>query len=79
MTETAAHTSRADHMAWCKQRANEILDGGDIGGAWTSMVSDLGKHPETEDHPAIMLGTMQVVSGMLSTVPQMRHFIDGFA
>jgi hypothetical protein len=65
-------------MAWCKQRALEYVDKGDVSQAWASMVSDLRKHPETEGHAAIDLGTMMLFSGNLKTATQMRDFIEGF-
>lgn len=37
-------TTRADHLAWCKQRALQYVDAGDLTGAYASMTSDLGKH-----------------------------------
>lgn len=43
--------NRAEHLAWAKQRALEYLDAGDLGNAIASMVSDLGKHPETRSVP----------------------------
>ena len=50
------NTTRADHLAWCKSRALKYVDAGDLNQAYASMVSDLGKHPQTEDHAAIQLG-----------------------
>lgn len=70
--------TRQEHMEWCKQRAREYLDRGDCSSAWASMVSDLGKHPETQEHAGIQLGMMQVMGGMLNTEPKMRTFIEGF-
>jgi len=55
-----------------------IDNGGDIGGAYSSMVSDLRKHPETADHIAIGLGMQMMMIGKLRTAEEMRHFIDGF-
>ena len=69
--------TRQEHLDWCKQRALEILDTGDISQAYASMVSDLGKHPETEGHPAIQLGMMLMLGGNI-TEKQIREFIDGF-
>ena len=70
--------TRQEHLDWCKQRANEYLDAGDVQNAYGSMASDLGKHPETQGHAAIQLGMMMMISGHLSSVPEMRKFIDGF-
>ena len=70
--------TRSEHLDWCKERALEYVDAGDLGQAYASMVSDLGKHPETQDHPAIMLGMMLMMSGQLSNPSEMRDFINGF-
>lgn len=70
--------TRQEHMEWCKQRALEYVDT-DPQGAYASMVSDLGKHPETANHVGIQLGMMQMIGGMLSTPAEMRKFIEGFA
>jgi hypothetical protein len=70
--------SRAEHLAWAKRRALEYVNHGEVREAFASISSDLGKHPETEGHPGIMLGLMQMMGGMLSTPQQMRAFIEGF-
>jgi len=69
--------SRAEHLAWCKQRALQYVDSGDTANAFASLVSDLRKHPETEDHAAAELGMMLMMSGHLSTEKDMREFIEG--
>ena len=69
---------RQEHIAWCKQRALEYVDAGDIVGGLASMFSDLRKHEETEDHPAIQLGAMLMMGGYLSTKQQVEDFINGF-
>jgi len=70
--------TREEHLQWCKERALEYVDAGDLQNAMTSMFSDLGKHKETENHVGIQLGYMMLISGMLSTPAQVREFIDGF-
>lgn len=70
--------SRQDHLVWCKNRALEYVEMGDIAQAWASMASDLHKHPETDWHPALDLGTMLIVGGHLSSQEEMRKFIEGF-
>jgi hypothetical protein len=70
-------TPRADHLARCKQRALEYVDLGDNAQAFDSLVSDLGKHPETRNHAAIELGMMLLLGGQLNTAKQMRDFITG--
>lgn len=69
--------TRAEHLAWCKERALEYVDAGDYRTAWASMTSDLGKHPETRDHDAIALGTMLLMIGENANVDDMRKFIEG--
>jgi sulfite exporter TauE/SafE len=70
--------TRAEHLAWCKQRALAYVDAGDLTNAFASMGSDLNKHPETQGHAGIELGMMLIVSGHLSTQAEMRKFIEGF-
>jgi len=65
-------------LAWCKQRALEYCDRGDLSDAFASMASDLGKHPETKNHSGIQLGMMMVMAGQLDTPEKMRNFINGF-
>ncbi|HEY5482802.1 MAG TPA: hypothetical protein VIK31_03185 [Propionibacteriaceae bacterium] len=69
--------TRAEHLAWCKERALAYVDQGDAVNAWSSFVSDLRKHPETHDHAALELGTMLAFTGHLSTVKDVRDFING--
>lgn len=70
--------NRQEHVEWCKDRALQYVDAGDLYQAFTSMASDLGNHPDTENHPAIELGTMMLMSGQLTTPQKMREFIEGF-
>jgi len=70
--------TRAEHLAWCKTRALEYVDSGDISGALASMTSDLNKHPETQDHPATTLGLILSMGGHLKTKEQMKNHIEGF-
>lgn len=70
--------NRDEHLAWCKQRALEYLNEGDTKGALASMLSDIRKHPDTENHAAAQLGAMLMFGGHLETVEQVRSFITGF-
>jgi hypothetical protein len=70
--------SRSEHLEWCKKRALEYVDSGDLNQAYASMTSDLGKHSETVNHSAIQLGMMLLMNGQLNTPEKMRHFIEGF-
>jgi hypothetical protein len=78
MSTETKETTRAEHLAWCKQRALEYVEAGDIEQAFASMGSDMSKHPETANHAAIPLGAMMLLSGMLSSQAEMRKFILGF-
>lgn len=71
-------TTRAEHLAWCKQRALEYCDLGDTNQAFASMASDLGKHYETQGHIGIRLGMTMMLGGHLNSAQEMRNFIEGF-
>jgi hypothetical protein len=42
---SAAALTRDEHLAWCKRRALEYVDAGDLTHAVASMASDLKTHP----------------------------------
>ena len=71
-------TTRDEHLQWCKDRALEYVDQGEVKEAFASMGSDLNKHSDTRGHPAIGLGIMQLASGLLNSRAEMRKFIQGF-
>jgi hypothetical protein len=70
--------TRQEHLDWCKQRAIEYVDRGDMKNAFASMMSDIRKHKETSNHPAINVGMQMLMSGKLSNAEDMRKFINGF-
>lgn len=70
--------SRQEHLDWCKRRAIEYVDAGDLDQAFASMGSDLGKHDETRNHSGIELGMMMLMGGHLKSPSEMRKFIEGF-
>jgi hypothetical protein len=70
--------TRAEHLQWCKDRALEYVNEGKLTLAFSSMVSDLGKHDELANHAGIRFGTELLLSGHLETEPKMREFITGF-
>ncbi len=71
--------TRAEHLRWCKDRAVEYIDRGDLQGAFASMVSDVMNHPETEHHATTnQLGMSQMMAGLLGTPAAMRHWILGY-
>jgi hypothetical protein len=68
--------TREEHLKWCKQRALEYLDAGDLVNAIASMGSDLQKHPETNPNPVLMrLGMMYYDQGDPAAI---RRWIEGF-
>jgi len=70
--------TRQEHLEWCKKRAMEYVDSGNVIDALTSMGSDLQKHPDTKDHIGMQLGMGLLMLGKLSSQEEMRKFIDGF-
>lgn len=69
---------REQHLEWSKQRAKELISSSDLQGAFTSFLSDMGKHPETASHPALYTGLSLLMGGHLVTTVQMNTWIDGF-
>ncbi len=67
-----------EHLNWCKERALEYVKKGDLNGAYASFTSDMRKHPETENHAALGLGAMLLMSGHLGIADEMEKFITGF-
>lgn len=65
--------TRAEHLAWCKERALALLP--DEVAAFSSMASDLSKHDETAGHVGIALGAQLM---MTDNMQDIRHFIEGF-
>jgi hypothetical protein len=68
--------TRDEHLEWCKKRALEYLDRGDIQNAVTSMLYDMDKHPETKViEPLFMLGMQTIIDRNAEAA---RRFIVGF-
>ena len=72
--------TREEHLEWAKKRALEYVDAGDLGQAFTSMMSDLKKHEALQDHVGIELGVMQAVAlkGWITNPVEVRNWITGF-
>ena len=70
-------TTRHEHIAWAKERALQYADAGDMPGAIGSLQSDLGKHPETRNHDAIMLSMTMAVARKFDRPGALREFIEG--
>lgn len=66
--------TRVEHMMWCKARAMEYVNTGDYVNAVASMVSDLGKHPDTRAMVQIAVMLMLIVKDKESA----RKFVEGF-
>lgn len=66
--------SREDHLEWCKTRALEYIDRGDSRNAVLSFISDMSKHPETENNRAL-----QILPLIINSSPmEVKKFIQGF-
>jgi hypothetical protein len=68
---------RAEHLAWCKTRALDYVDRGDLDGAIKSMMSDVQKHDATRNHPGLILGLGMFLLKRLNSA-EVRDFITGF-
>jgi hypothetical protein len=69
-------SGRAEYVAWCKTRALEYLDRGDLSNAYTSMASDMRKRDDTQ-YPAVLdqIGIMEL---MTRNADGVRRWIEGF-
>jgi hypothetical protein len=69
--------TRDEHLQWCKDRALEYLDAGDVQNAIASMMSDLRKHEETKSYNQFIeqMGLAVALSG---DRVQARRWIEGF-
>ncbi len=68
--------TRREHLEWCKARAREYLERGDLDEAVASMVSDLSKHEKTAD---IQAGHLCAMALFAAQSPRMaRAFVEGF-
>jgi hypothetical protein len=70
--------TRAEHLAWCKERALEYIDAGDVQNGVTSFASDVRKDASTADD-ASSIG-MTCISFLLDrpSPEQARQFIEEF-
>lgn len=70
--------TREEHLAWCKQRALEYIDRGQINEGLTSMMSDMSKHPETISPALDQLTVGLMMIGQLRTPEEARKHINGY-
>lgn len=71
-------STRAEHLEFCKKRALELCDAGDLQDAVASMLSDMKSHPDTKDHIGLDLGLRLMMAGHLSTAAKVRDHIEGY-
>jgi hypothetical protein len=70
--------TRDEDLAWCKRRALEYVDAGDLTRAVASMASDLKTHPDTDNlalNGLAMIGMMYVTDGDKAAV---QRWIERF-
>jgi len=68
--------AREVHIAWCKDRALEYLNAGDLPNAFTSMVSDMGELSQTAiSRSLIRLGLLHVTE---KQADDLRQWIERF-
>jgi hypothetical protein len=72
--------TRDEHLEWAKKRALEYIDReGDSRQAFTSMLSDLDKHPELENHAGKRIGVgFILLDGWIDNRAEVRRWIVGF-
>ena len=72
--------TRDEHLAECKRMALEYLDrDNNPREAFTSMLSDLRKHPETANHKGGEMGVMfMLLPGWIDNPVEVRRWIVGF-
>lgn len=70
--------NRGEHLLWCKQRAQEYLDQGNVLKAWNSFLSDMRKHNELKNHAGLEVGQQLFQIGGINTVILMGKFIQDF-
>lgn len=68
--------TREEHLAWCKQRALEYLDIGDLKNAVISMYSDMRKHPDLG--MSNILGYLGLMTALSGNTDEVRRWIEGF-
>jgi hypothetical protein len=69
--------TRAEHIAWCKSRAIQEMEySKDPKQGVISMLSDIGKHPETNSEALRALCLMTLMGSC--SEQSVRAFINGF-
>jgi hypothetical protein len=69
--------TRAEHLAWCKERALEYVEDGDLINAVSSMISDMQDLGTDAVNPFLMMiGALDAQAG---DAPAVRRWIEGTA
>jgi hypothetical protein len=75
MTMAQEEINRDDYIAYCKERAMQYLD--DPQQAIASLTSDMLDNRHTQNHPALQLGMLLLMTGQLDTGDKLIKFIQG--
>ena len=71
--------TREEHLQWCKNRALEYVNAGDLNGAVASMLSDLSKHEGTKSSSQGICAQLGMFTLMdHPTSEKITKFIEGF-
>lgn len=70
--------NREEHLQRCKERAMEYIKRDDYINAWVCFSSDMEKHEETKNHPALPIGIRMLAAGQICSVSAMERLIKGF-
>ena len=73
--------TREQPLKWCKDRAMEYVNKNDLLNGVTSMMSDLGKHPETAKSAGgalAMLGLLAMQQAQSGDRDGVVRYIQGF-
>lgn len=74
-------STREEHLEWCKNRALQYVDAGQLTEAFASFASDVKEHEETSGITTslALLGMPLMMNGHLDTRDKMRSHIQGYA
>ncbi len=71
--------TRDEHLLWSMERALACVDRGEVREGFTSMLSDIRKHPELENHKGGELGVMfMLLPGWIDNPVEVQRWIEGF-
>lgn len=71
--------TRQEHLQWCKNRAMEYVNRGNLLEGVTSMMSDLEKYPETKSKGVLAaLGLLAAQQAQAGDREAVVRYINGF-